>query len=195
MNFLQTWITGYYNPPKLAAELSVKKAPQWGFYATGLRGLMTSLFLYLPLFLMGNTPTTPSWLTFIPDSNYFLISIFFVPVFFYLLWLFIAALLYLVIRLSGLKTDIDQILNITGFNSLVTGTFILLWDWIWIIMGWHNPIFLGTSHLIIDIWFIIITSFCFIRILNLKPLMAILLNLLIIITSVPLAMIFMRAPI
>jgi len=36
MNFSQTWLTGYYNPDKLAGELSEKKAPHWGVYATGI---------------------------------------------------------------------------------------------------------------------------------------------------------------
>jgi hypothetical protein len=195
MNFFQTWMIGYYNPVKLSTELSLKKNISWGIYATGLRGLMNSVFLYLPLVLMEKEPTTSSWLTFLPNSDYFLASIFFVPFFFYFLWLFIAALLYLILRMSGMIRDIDQILNITGFNSLIVGVFILLWDWLWIIAGWHNPVFLGISHLIIDIWYIVITYICFIRILKLKPLMAALLIFLDFAASIPFAMIFIRAPV
>jgi len=195
MNFFQTWITGYYNPVKLAGELSAKKAPHWGIYATGIRGLLNSLLLYLPLVFMGKEPTSPSWFTFLPTEDYYIVSVFFVPFFFYIVWLFLSAFTHAIIRLLGLTSNIDHILNITAFNSLIVGAFILVWDWIWILTGWHNPFMLGISHLIIDIWYIIITSVCFIRILNLKPITAVLLNLLWIIVAVPIAMLFMRAPV
>lgn len=195
MNFFKTWITGYYNPGKLAGELSEKRSPHWGIYATGIRGLFNSLLLYLPLAIMGKEPTSPSWLTFLPTADYYTVSVFFVPLFFYFTWLFLSAFIHLIIRLLRLKSNIDQILNITGFNSLIIGAFILFWDWLWILTGWHNPPMLGFSHLIIDTWYVIITSVCFIRILNLKPITAVLLNLLWIVTSVPIAMLFMRAPV
>lgn len=195
MNFFQTWITGYYNPGKLAGELSFKKAPHWGIYATGIRGLLNSLFLYLPLVFMGKEPTSPSWLTFLPTTDYYIASVFFVPFFFYFIWLFLSAFIHLIIRLLGQTSNIDQILNITGFNSLVVGAFILVWDWIWILTGSHNPVLLGISHLIIDTWYIIITTICFVRILKIKTITAVLLNLLWIATAVPFAMLFMRAPV
>ena len=195
MNFFETWIIGYYNPGRLAGELSLKQAPHWGVYATGIRGLLNSLFLYLPLVFMGKEPTSPSWFTFLPTSDYYIVSVFFTPFFFYFLWFFLSALLNIIIRLLGLTSNIDQILNITGFNSLVIAAFILIWDWLWIITGWHNPVMLGISHLIIDTWYIIITSVCFIRILKLKPIIAVLFNLLWIAISVPIAMLFMRAPV
>ncbi|KPK83697.1 MAG: hypothetical protein AMS27_12085 [Bacteroides sp. SM23_62_1] len=195
MDFFKTWLTGYYNPGKLAGELAEKKAPHWGVYATGMRGLLNSLLLYLPLVILGKEPTSPSWLTFLPTTDYYLASVFFVPFFFYFQWFLLSAFIHLVIRLSGLQSNIDHILNITGFNSLVVGAFILVWDWIWILTGWHNPPLLGISHLIIDTWYIIITSACFIRILNLKPITAVLLNLLWIVVAVPIAMLFMRAPV
>ena len=84
MNFFQTWLKGYYNPGKLVVELSEKNTPHWGVYATGICGLLNSLLLYLPLVFMGKELTSPSWFTFLPTGNYYIVYIFFVPFFFYI---------------------------------------------------------------------------------------------------------------
>jgi hypothetical protein len=194
MNFFQLWLAGYYSPARVVDELKTKPAPHWGFYAQLTRALLDSLLLYLPLAILGREPSTPSYLTFLPAERYFLASVFFVPVFLLAHWIMLSGVLHLILRLSGRPGHIDQILNITGFAALVVGAFLILWDWVWIAMGWHSDVLLGISHLVLVIWAVVITALGFRRILGLPWWLAILLNVLWLVLGEPLAAIFMRAP-
>ena len=71
MKFLRVWFLGYVSPRRLVETLAESPAPQWGFFAQLLRGLMDALLLFLPLALMGRTPSTPSYLTFLPTEQYY----------------------------------------------------------------------------------------------------------------------------
>jgi hypothetical protein len=51
MNYIKLWLTAYINPRRFADELRTKPAPKWGFFAALQRGLMDSLFTYLPVWL------------------------------------------------------------------------------------------------------------------------------------------------
>ena len=51
MNYVKLWLTAYINPRRFADELRIKPAPQWVFFAALQRGLMDSLFTYLPVYL------------------------------------------------------------------------------------------------------------------------------------------------
>jgi hypothetical protein len=194
MNFPQIWLAGYYNPDRLIAELKTKPAPHWGFYAQITRSLLDSLLLYLPLALMGRQPSMPSYLTFLPTEHYFVASVFFVPIFVLAQWILLSAILHLILRLSGQPSDVDQILNITGMASLVVGAVLVVWDWIWIAMGWHSYVLLGVSHLVLVIWAMVIMVLGFRRILGLPLWLAIVLNLIYLVLGEPLGALFMRAP-
>jgi hypothetical protein len=170
-------------------------APRWGLYAVLVRGLLNSLLLYLPLALLGRQPSTAPYLTFLPAELYFLASVFFVPLFFLAQWLLLSAALHLILRLLGRPGELDAILNITGVSGLVVGTALLVWDWLWIALDWHNPVALGVSHLLFDVWAIALTTLGFRRLLGLPTRLAITLNLVWMALGVPLAIVVMRAPI
>lgn len=155
---------------------------------------MDACLLYLPLSLLVRQPSTPSYLAFIPTEKYYLASILIAPIFIVCLWLLTAVIQYLVVRLSGRPCDIDLILNITGMAALVVGAFLILWDWVWIVMGWDNIYLLGISHLLLDTWGILITTLGFKRLLSIPTWFAITISLLGILIGVPLAVIFMRGP-
>jgi hypothetical protein len=195
MNFFQVWLTGYYNPSRVVDELRTKPAPQWGVYAQLTRALLDSLLLYLPLALMGREPSTSSYLAFLPTKSYYLASVFFVPVFIVAQWILLSGILHLILRLSGQPSDIDQILNITGMAALIVGSLLVVWDWVWIVVGWESDVLLGISHLVLVIWAIVITASGFHRILGLPVWLAVLLNLLWLVLGEPLGAIFMRAPV
>jgi hypothetical protein len=195
MGFFRIWFTGYYNPSRAIDELKEKPAPHWGVYAQCLRALLDSLLLYLPLALMGRQPSTPSYLTFLPTETYYAWSVLFVPFLLVGQWLLLSAVLHVILRLIGRPSDIDQILNITGTAGLVVGAFLVAWDWVWILMGWHNDVLLGISHLVLVIWAITITTIGFKRILGLPVWLGILLNAIWVLLGEPLALIFMRAPV
>jgi hypothetical protein len=195
VSFCRVWFTGYYNPSKVIEELENKPAPQWGVYAQCLRALFDALFLYLPLALMGRRPSTPSYLTFLPTETYYAWSVLFVPFLLVAQWLFLSAVLHVILRLIRRCSDIDQILNITGMSALIVGAFLVVWDWVWILLGWRNDVLLGTSHLVLVIWGVVITTIGFKRILGLPVKLGLLLNAIWLLLGEPAALIFMRAPV
>jgi hypothetical protein len=73
--------------------------------------------------------------------------------------------------------------------------FLSSWDRLWILLGWHNDVLLGISHLVLVLWGIVITTTGFSRILGLPVRVGILLNAIWLLLGEPLALIFMRAPV
>ena len=195
MNYFKLWFTAYINPKKFADELATKPAPNWGFIAALQRGLMDSLFIYLPVYLLGKIPPTPSNLSFISTENYYGALIFLAPIVLIAEWLISSSLMHLILKLSSKRSDIDQILNISGFSALAIGTVIILWDALWLIIGGMNQYTLGISHLILDIWAIVISIIALKRIMDVPVWLGIVLNIIAIVVSLPLAIMFMRSPI
>lgn len=193
-NFIQVWFTGYRSPTRLVEGLRGKPAPQWGVYAQVLRAVLDALLLYLPLALMGWQPSTPSYLTFIPDERYYAAMIWLAPVFLVCQWLLLSVIVHVILRLMGQTSDIDQILNITGMSALVVGAFLVVWDWLWILVGWRDIYLLGISHLLLNGWGIAITVTGFKRILGIPVWLGVALTLLWIALGLPMAILFMRGP-
>ncbi len=192
--FFHTWWLGYYSPSRWVECLCGRPAPLWGVAAQGLRALLDAALLYLPLALMGRQPTSPSWLTFLSTEHYYANEVWLAPVFLMLQWLLMAVFLHVLLRLLGKQSDIDQILNITGMAALVIGAFLLLWDWSWVLLGIHNPIALGIFHLAADAWAIALTVLAMKKIMGIPARLGVMLSILGLFIAVPLAMIFMRAP-
>ena len=195
MNYVTLWLTAYINPIRFVDELRTKPAPQWGFFAALQRGLMDSLLTYLPVYLLGRIPPTPSNLSFIPTENYYGALIFLAPIVLVAIWLISSALTHLILKLSYKRSDFDLILNISGFIALVVGSIIILWDGLWLIIGGMNQYTLGISHLVIDIWAIAITTIALKRILSVPVWFGIILSIIGIAVSIPFAIMFMRSPI
>lgn len=144
---------------------------------------------------MGREPSTPSYLSFLSNDVYYAASVFFMPVFLLAQWLLLSVTVHSVLRLGGRRSDVNQILNITGMVALVVGAFLVIWDWGYILLGGRDPIFLGMSHLVLDIWAVVITVIGFRRMLGIPTWLAILLNVLWLLLSVPLAILFVRGPV
>jgi hypothetical protein len=194
MSFIRVWLTGYYNPVEMIEALRSKPAPHWGFYGQLLRAALDSLLLYLPVALMGRIPPTPSNLSFLPTERYYWHLIWIAPLVLGAVWLLSSAFTHLVLRLAGRPSEFDQILNIVGMATLVVGAFILVWDWAWFALGGVNQYFLGISHLVIDLWGVVIVTIGLKRILDVPIWLGAVLGLLGIATSLPLAIMFMRSP-
>lgn len=192
--FFQTWLFGYWSPSLFAINLAGKPAPHWGLLAQSLRAVSDALLLYLPLALMGWQPSTPSYLTFINTERYYATLIWLAPIFLLCQWFLLSAIVHTILCVGGRLSDIDQILNITGMVALVVGSFLVFWDWLWVLAGWNNPYLLGISHLLIDIWGIVLTVTGFEYILRIPVWMGISLNLLWLALGLPLAILIMRAP-
>jgi hypothetical protein len=195
MEFVSVWLMGYVNPARMIENLRYKPAPLWGVYGQLARTVLDALLLYVPLALMGRSPSTPSCLTFLPTEGYYAASILLAPLVLMAQWLLLGAILHVILRFLGRESDIDQILNITGMSALVVGAFLVVWDWLWIGLGWANPTWLGISHLVVDIWGIVITVIGFRRLLGMPTGPAIALNLVWMILGLPIAIVFVRAPV
>ena len=195
MAFLRLWLTAYPYPIRFAEGLRDKPAPQWGLVAVVLRGLIDSLLLYLPIYLMGWQPPTPSFIPIFSTEHYYRTLIFIGPLLFLAHWLMSGAFTHVVLRLTRRRSDIDLILNIVGMTNLVIAAVIIAWDWLCIAAGWGDQWLLGISHLIIDGWGIAISIIVYKRLMGVPAWLVILLALVGIVSWLPLGMTFMRSPI
>jgi len=194
MSFLRAWLTGYYSPAQLIEHLRSKPAPHWGIFAQLLRGILDSLLLYLPASLMGRVPPTPSFLPFIPTQRYYYALIWMAPLVLLAELLMGSVVIHVLLRLMGRHSDIDQILNISGMSALVVGVVLIPWDWAWFALGVADQYFLGISHLVIDLWAVVIMVVGLRRILSVPPWLSIVLSIITILVQLPMAMMFMRSP-
>ena len=194
MAFLRLWFTAYRSPARYADGLRGAPAPHWGLVAVIVRGLMDSLLLYLPVYLMGRQPPTPSYIPIFSTEHYYRTLIFIGPLLFLAHWLLGSALTHLILRLTNRRTDVDLILNIAGVTALAIATVILAWDWLCIAVGWGDQFSQGISHLIIDTWGIAIGVVALKRLLGVPVWLGILLQILVIASWLPLGMTFMRSP-
>ncbi len=195
MEFVRAWAAGYYNPYEAIRRIADKPAPRWGFYAASLRGLMDSVFLYLPLAIKGEQPSVPSAVTFLPTADYYWASVFLMPLYLAALWLFLSSAIHLILRLAKKESSIDSILNITGFASLVVGAFLIPWDWICILLKWRDAVFLGVSHLVFVVWAVVIMTVGYNKLLRVPWGLAVALNVVWVGGSVPISMVFVRPPV
>jgi hypothetical protein len=194
MKLFSTWFYGYFKINKTIENLKTQNSPLLGLVSSFVRAVLNSLILFLPIYLTNHIPAMPPYITFIDKEHYFLFLTIIIPFLFIFQWLFLSGVIYLILRLSGKKTNFDHILNIFGIVSLIVGSFLIIWDWIWVLLNSDNYILLGISHLIIDIWAIILTTKCLNRIMGIKIGFGIILNIIWIILSLPLAILLMRSP-
>ena len=136
MSFARVWFIGYTNPTRMIEQLRPKPAPHWGFYGQLLHALLDSLLLYLPLALMGRIPPTPSNISIIPTEKYYWVLVWLSPLVLGAEWLLAAAFTHVVLRLSGQRSDMDQILNISGMLSFLAIPIALPFD----IMFMRSPL-------------------------------------------------------
>jgi hypothetical protein len=194
MSFIQVWFTGYYNPAKMIDAMQIKPAPLLGFYGQFLRAAFDALLLYLPLALMGLIPPTPSNLSLLPTGQYYAHLVWLSPLVLGAEWLLVGAFTHVVLRLSGRRSDFDQILNINGMATIVVGAFLLLWDWVWFVLGGIDQYFLGISHLLISLWAVAISTIGLKRILGVPVWLGALLSFMGIPIALPFGIMFMRSP-
>ncbi len=194
MSFLRVWATGYFHPIQFIEHLRSKPAPQWGIFASLLRGALDSLLIYLPVSLMGRVPPTPSYLSFVPTERYYFALIWIGPFVLLAEMLMGSVVIHVLLRLMGRHSDIDQIININGMSALIVGAVLIPWDWAWSALGVADQYFLGISHLVIALWAVAIMAVGLRRILSTPLWLSIVLSILIIPAGLPFAMMFMRSP-
>ena len=192
--FLQLWFTGYVNPVRFIERLRSAPAPLYGFYGQLLRALMDALLLFLPLYLLGRIPPMQSFINLFSTQAYYGTLVWLAPIIFFLQWLISSGLIHVTLHLMKRPSDFDQILNITGMTTLVVGFILLVWDWGWIALGGMDQYALGISHLVIDIYGILIGIIGLKRLVGIPIWLGILLNLLVYIVVLPIGALFIRSP-
>ncbi len=176
----------------MTEELKHKSAPLWGFVMVLIRFIITSLTSLLALYLLHRIPFAPSKLTMLPIEQYYRAEIFFLPLWGIGIWILMAGLSHLSIRIFRGASDYDQILNIIGMGMLTPMPVLWLWDWIAIAIDIYGLTAQAISHTVAQLWEATIQTIGFKTILGLKLPTAALLAVVINALYVALAMIFIR---
>src|SRR5574340_941704 len=192
MNFLQVWLTGLINPIRSFEELKGKPAPNWGLWAVLIRFLLTSIFVTLPLYLLGREPFTSSSLTFLTTRNYYAAQLLILPIFGVTIWLLMSALAHVMLRLANKGSDFDLILNIIGMGMLIPIPVIWVWDITMIALNLYVLPVMAISHSLFQLWETSIEAVGFIKLLRLKVVPAVCLALIINAIYVAFAATFIR---
>ena len=161
--FLRIWFQGLYNPPRAFRRLQPKPAPYWGLWAILIRFTVTAFTSILALRLLGRTPFHPSYLTFLSAERYYTAEIFFLPLFGLACWLLSGALVHLILRGMGTRSDIDWILNVIGFGLLIPMPITWLLDWTSIALDLYGAGITPVLHSLISLWEIALIAVGFSR--------------------------------
>lgn len=194
MNTMQLSLFGISHPGRAFDELLRKPAPQWGLWAILVRWVGASLTVGLLALFVMRVPTTPSSLNFpfLTDENYYLVSIFWGPVFGLAIWLLWGAFAHVWLRLAGYTSDFDHILNMIGLASLIPAPFVWIWDSLMIIMDRVRAPEAGVGHMILALWGLSLLTIGFKRNLQLGTMMAASLSVALLLIYIPLAMLWIR---
>ena len=194
MNLFRILFLGYYKPARFIEAIDRAQGPFLGLNAQLLRGILDSTLLYLPVALLGRKPPTAPFLTFFSYDNYYFTLIWLSPIVFLMQWLIGGTVFHTLFRIFNQKSDIDKILNITGMSGLVIAITLIVWDWAWYLIGFSNQYFLGSTHLLIDIWWIALVSFGMKKSLSCPYWLGIPGSIVALLFAMPFAVIIMRSP-
>jgi hypothetical protein len=193
MSFLRIWIQGLYNPLRAFRRLQPRPAPYWGLWAILLRFGVTALTSILALRILNRTPLYPSSLTFLPTDQYYTAQIFFLPLFGLACWLLSGALVHLILRGIGRRSDFDWILNVVGFGLLIPMPVTWLVDWVSIAFDIYGRGFTPLIHSLVSLWEIALIAMGLARMEETRPWVYVLLAALVKIgVYIPLAALFVR---
>jgi hypothetical protein len=173
-------------------ELKSKLAPQWGLWAVLVSSIISSLTTFLPLYILGRVPFSPSNLSMLPIDQYYRAQTFFFPVFALAVWLLVSGTAHIVLRLSKQQDNFDQILNIVGFSGLIFMPVDWLWDWAAIALNWYQMTTMAIVHSAFAVWEIVLITMGLKKILQLNLLLSAGLAILIVALSIALSTVFVR---
>jgi hypothetical protein len=188
------WWTGYSSPGQFIDILKSTPAPHWGLSAQLLRGVLDSLLIYFPVYLMGGVPPTPSFLAIFSSEQYYLTLSWLGPLVLLVILLLQAAVLHVLLRLLGYHSDIDRLINLIGMAALVVGAVLIPWDWAMFALGFVDQYLLGTTHLVISLWGVVLVTVGLRKLFSVPVGTGVWLSLLMIPIGLPFAVMFMRSP-
>ena len=193
MDFLRLWWYGYTRPSAFVDGLIAKRGYVYGFAGQGLRVTLDSLLEYLPVALMGRIPPTPPVIP-IPPGSYYWFLVFSAPTIIFVEMLLGAVAGHGILRALRRESDLGFLVNVAGMTAIVVGAVIIVWDWAWFAIGFHDQVFLGITHLLIDFWAIYLSVLAMKRRLNVPVPLGITLNVVGIVAALALAVPLLRSP-
>lgn len=179
-------------PARAFTELGAKPRPWWGLWAVGVRFVVTSLTTILALLLLGRSPFTAPYVTFLAPGEYYLAEVFFLPVFGVATWLFMVGVAHLAVRAGGRRCDFDRVLNVVGFGMLVPMAVLWPADWVMIATDTFRLPWTAVTHASVELWEALLFAVGFGKALRLRPLAAVLLGVGLGGVYVAMAVIFVR---
>jgi hypothetical protein len=193
MNYFQLYVTAVLHPARAFDEIRSRPAPLWAFKVLLVFNLLISATSTLARYLLGQDVLLPSSLTFLPDENYLLAQIFFLPVLRMAQWLLSGAIVHLGIRLAGKPSDMDQILNIAGVIYLVVMPYTFLIDWTLIALNAFNSQVVVGLHGVVDlVWSLALLVIGLRRLLGIETKLALIVSLISSAVGAPLLGLFAR---
>ena len=193
MNYFQLYVTAVLHPACAFDEIRSRPAPLWAFKVLLVFNLLISATSTLARYLLGQDVLMPSSLTFLPDENYLLAQIFFMPVLRMAQWLLSSAIVHLGIRLAGKPSDMDQILNIAGVIYLVVMPYTFLIDWTAIALNAFNSQVIVVLHGVVDlVWSLALQVIGLRQLLGIETKLALIVAVISSAVGVPLLALFAR---
>jgi hypothetical protein len=144
------------------------------------------------LYLLGRLPFAPSRLTFLPMEHYYRAEILFLPLWGLGIWLLMASLAHVFIRLTRKGSNFDQILNVIGMGMLVPMPAVWLFDWTAIGFSFYPMMPMAVSHSVFQLWEVGIEATGLSKLLGLRLPVAVMVAIAINVVYVLLAMTFIR---
>jgi hypothetical protein len=102
----------------------------------------------------------------LPTEQYLLAEILFLPTLRIVVWMLGAAVTHLALRLVGHPGGFDQLLNIGGLGYLVVMLFILVSDWLLIVIDRYDIVMV--THSLVLPWAMILTVIGLRQLLNVR---------------------------
>lgn len=192
--FLRVALLGYRNPARFAEAVRELPTPAWGLVAVLIRAAMDSLFIYMPPALMGWQPWPGPTITLLHAETYYWAMVWFTPLYMLFLWVYLAGVTHVVLRLTGRRTDMDFVLNVGGFAQLIVGAVLIAWDWGYYALGMRSPITLGITHWILAQWATVLIVVAYRKFLDLPVWYTLALYVFSALVSYPISMLVMRSP-
>ena len=193
MNYFQLYVTAVLHPARAFDEIRSRPAPLWAFKVLLFFNLLISATSTPARYVLGQDVLMPSALTFLPDEQYLLAEIFFLPVVRMAAWLLSAAVVHLCIRLAGRPSNMDQILNIAGVIYLVVMPYTFLVDWTPITLNAFNSQVVVGLHGVVDLlWSLALDVIGLRRLLGIEPKLALTVSLISQVVAMPLLAVLAR---
>lgn len=145
------WLSALVTPVRAFESLRAMPAPGTGLRAVVVRYAVTTLTTVLSLTLQVQ-PFRPSSLSFIPTESYYWYQLALLPAFGFVIWLLMASVAHLALRVGGRASDFDLVANVVGLAMLTPMPVVWAFDWAALGFGFYRIEVMAVSHSLFQLW-------------------------------------------